>query len=225
MALGVSMLPDTNMDVYRKFRADTGRWPATWSFWNNWGGTDSAFPTAAASQLRGGTVPFIFWAPVEPDHLTSDKWTYNTIRRGDHDAYITQFAQDAKAYGGRVLLRFAHEMDGDWFPWGIGRFDNTRRNFILAWRHVYNIFKSVGARNVKFVWSPNGYYSKRGVPIKDVYPGDKYVDYLAISGFNWGAPKWQTMAQVLETKLKELEAVTKSQADHDRGAGHVSRRR
>ena len=35
MALGVSMLPDTNMDVYRKFRADTGRWPATWSFWNN----------------------------------------------------------------------------------------------------------------------------------------------------------------------------------------------
>ncbi len=46
----------------------------------------SAFPTAAASQLHSGTVPFIFWDPVEPDNLTSDKWTYNTIRHGDHDA-------------------------------------------------------------------------------------------------------------------------------------------
>ena len=41
MALGVSMLPDTDMAVYRKFRADSGRWPATWSIWSNWGGSDS----------------------------------------------------------------------------------------------------------------------------------------------------------------------------------------
>ena len=72
------------------------------------------------SQLHTGTVPLIYWAPVDPADPGSPAWTYNTILNGDHDAYITQFAQDAKAYGGRVLLRFAHEMDGDWFPWGIG---------------------------------------------------------------------------------------------------------
>ncbi len=97
------------------------------------------------SQLHTGTVPLIYWAPVDPADPGSPDWTYNTILNGDHDAYITQFAQDAKAYGGRVLLRFAHEMDGDWFPWGIGRFDNTKANFILAWRHVHDIFRSVGA--------------------------------------------------------------------------------
>ena len=150
MALGVSMLPDTDMDVYRQFRADSGRWPATWSIWSDWGGTNSSFPGVTVSQLHTGTVPLIYWAPVDPADPGSPAWTYNTILGGLHDPYIRQFAQDAKAYGGRVLLRFAHEMDGDWFPWGIGRFDNTKANFILAWRHVHDIFKSVGAGNVRF---------------------------------------------------------------------------
>ena len=129
---------------------------------------------------------------------------------GDHDDYLPQFAQNAKAYGGRVLLRFAHEMDGDWFPWGIGRFDNTRLNFILAWRHVTTSFRSVGAGNVKFVWSPIGRDRKHRMNLKTIYPGDNYVDYMAITAANWGAPKWRTMTQVPGGELTELEAVTKT---------------
>ena len=79
--------------------------------------------------------------------------------------------------------------------------------------------------NVKFVWSPVGRSGKHGIDLKTIYPGDKYVDYMAITAANWGAPRWRTMTQVLEAKLSELEAITQDQTDHDRRAGHVSRRR
>ncbi len=173
LALGASMLPgDRLKQTYDDFRNSVGRAPATWSIWSDWGGSTDAsvsnsqtFPTGAlmADLKAHGTVPFIFWQPVNPANLGSAKFKYSNIAHGssdgatkDLDAYITQYAQAVKAYHGRVLIRFAHEMDGYWFPWGMGHFNNTPTTFIKAWRHVWQIFQDVGATNARWVWSPNG---------------------------------------------------------------------
>jgi hypothetical protein len=36
---------------------------------------------------------------------------------GTYDAYITQWAQDAKNWGHPFFLRFDHELNGWWCPW------------------------------------------------------------------------------------------------------------
>ena len=107
---------------------------------------------------------------------------------GDHDAYIRRFARDAKAFKSPVIVRFAHEGNGRFFPWGVGSFDNDAATYVAAWQHVHGIFREVGARNVSFLWS----VAKQGCdggcnPYLPFYPGDAFVDYMGFSSFNWGA--------------------------------------
>ena len=82
-----------------------------------------------------------------------------------------------KANGGRsVVVRFAHEASGNWFPWSIGKAGNTVANYKAAWRRIDRIFRQAGARNhTKFLWS-------NLMPSRLHYPGDRYVDYVG----SWG---------------------------------------
>ena len=44
-----------------------------------------------------------------------------------------------------------------------------------------------------------------------VYPGDDYVDYVGLDGFNWGATSgnvWQTPEQVFAPSLAKIRAFT-----------------
>jgi len=212
LALGVAMLPDTVLtgptSPYLQFKADTGRYPATWAIWRDWGSvTTQDFPSALLTQLKGSTVPIIYWQPVNPANLESNDWTYAKIVAGDHDAYIRRFARAADTYGKTVIIRFAHEMDGTWFPWGIGRFTNKESNFKAAWKHIHKIFKEAGATNAKFAWTPIVCCDIKPV---DIYPGDNFVDYIGFSGFNWGAPKWRTMKQVVDSKFAALKGFAKT---------------
>ena len=40
------------------------------------------------------------------------------ITGGDFDGYFSKFATDVKAFGAPSAIRFAHEMNGGWYPWG-----------------------------------------------------------------------------------------------------------
>jgi beta-mannanase len=50
---------------------------------------------------------------------------------------------------------------------------------------VRDVFTSVGARNVTFVWVPNAIYPG-SIPLAGLYPGDAYVDWVGLDGYNWG---------------------------------------
>src|SRR5688500_15961677 len=135
-----------------------GRVPALWTVWSDWGSGNAAFPGLLANKIRArGSVPIIWWQPVVPGDEGDTLFSNQKIVAGNFDVYIRQWAKDAKTHGGPVIVRFAHEMDGDWFPWGTGRAGNTAANFIAAWRHIWNIFRGPngeGATNVRFLWSP-----------------------------------------------------------------------
>jgi mannan endo-1,4-beta-mannosidase len=207
ISLGISNRDNQSVAALDASTAAIGRKPAIWAVWSDWGGTDKAFPTTFMNVLKArAIVPMVNWQPVDPvDRYDCTKWSLDNTIRGDHDAYITQWATDAKNFGGRVILRFMHEANGYWFVWGLGRCQNTPAKFKTAWRHVWQIFRNVGATNVKFLWS---IYGKN--QISQIYPGNGYTDYVGFTGFNWGPPMsaWETMYNNFKGQVNALAALS-----------------
>jgi len=71
-----------------------------------------------------------------------------------------------------VLFRPFHEMNGDWFWWGA----RDPGQFKALWRDVHeHLTRDLGLDNLLFVYSPN-----HGPRVMDYYPGDAYVDVVAV---------------------------------------------
>lgn len=128
---------------------------------------------------------------------------------GRCDRYIRGFAQALKSRPERFLLRFAHEMNISDSPWWPGHFGQDADKFIQMWRHVHDVLESQDVSNVEWVWSPN-YASNPRTSWNDLYnyyPGDRYVDWIGLSGYNWystrGAP-WKTFQDLYDQVLKDL---------------------
>jgi cellulose synthase (UDP-forming) len=153
-----------------------------------------------------GSVPEISWEPW--DHAVGlrraqSKYTLASILRGDHDAYISDWARTLEAFGKPVMLRFAQEMNGTWYPWSERRNGNHRGEFVQVWRYLHDRFEALGATNVQWVWSP---VARQLDPSE--YPGDRYVDVVGLSGFNGGAALdwtgWRSFAQIFRGSLQTL---------------------
>lgn len=222
MVLGVSMQPDRSQATYDGFVEQVGRPPAIWSFWSEWGNLDETGcvggqtslppdPALIAHLAAQGTVPLLIWSPVDSTQLDSPRYTYDEITKGTFDCYLKAFAQAVAAIPGPVLIRFAHEFDGYWFPWGIGRFTNVPETFIAAWRHIWDIFRGPEglAPNALFVWSPLG--GSSAAKMNELWPGDQYVDYIGMTAFNWagfhtdakGQPvEWKSLPRIVDNRLK-----------------------
>jgi beta-mannanase len=51
--------------------------------------------------------------------------------------------------------------------------------------------------NVQFVWCPNYWVTAWGDPSGEpYYPGDAYVDWVALDGYNTATPNWVTFSQL-----------------------------
>ncbi|HYJ21595.1 MAG TPA: glycosyl hydrolase [Solirubrobacterales bacterium] len=148
------------------------------------------FPTYEMQTIRNyGAIPFFSWGsqsiPVPAD-LNEPDFQLADITAGTYDSYIRKFAEGARDWGHPFFLRFNWEMNGDWFPWAEQANGNQPDDYILAWRRVHDIFTQVGATNATWVWCPY-VNSKPGLgPLAKYYPGDEYVDWTSLDGFNWG---------------------------------------
>jgi hypothetical protein len=152
---------------------------------------------------RSGSVPMITWEP----------WTYKgkpfplrRIAAGRYDPYVRTAARAAARWGHPIMLRFAHEMNGSWYPWGRGHV--TPGVYKAAWRHLVEIFRANGATNVKWVWTPNVDVNGR-FPFRSFYPGDLWVDWVGLDGYNWGGGHgWRWFGQVFDRSYRELARIS-----------------
>jgi len=148
---------------------------------------------------RGG-IPLLDWGSTDNQNgLDQPDFALATITRGDWDSYITSWADSAAAWGHPLFLRFDAEMNGWWLPWSEQVNANNPGDFAAAWRHVHDIFVQEGATNVSWVWCINE-VSPYSTPTASLYPGDSYVDWTCMDGYNWGTDRdnaWQTFSQVL----------------------------
>lgn len=121
---------------------------------------------------KQGTAPMVSW---------KIDFTGGKVTSGKMDAYLRAQADEVRTYGGPVFLRPDWEMNGNWMPlWSLPAV--TPAQYVAAWRHVVNVFRHEGVRNVAFVWSPNTarYWQ---YPESAWYPGDQYVSWFGVDGY------------------------------------------
>ena len=153
-----------------------------------------------------GKKLMITFEPWNPNEGMAQSTDYlKEINEGKHDAYITSFAQSVKEFGNTTYLRFAHEMNGNWYPWS-----QKPTLYVGAYRRVVELFRSAGASNVKFVWSINA----ENVPAEPIgniskyYPGDAFIDVIGIDGYNFGSSNpntsWRSFSSIFASPYNHL---------------------
>jgi hypothetical protein len=153
---------------------------------------------------KRGALPMVSWEPWDSSGKPAKLWA---IGRGRYDGYLRRSAAQAKAWGRPIMLRFAQEMNGSWAPWEQGHVGSTPRSFVLAWRHVVRVFRKVGADNVIFVWCPN--VNTGHLQFMQYYPGDRWVDWVGLDGFNWGGSiGWRSFSEIFAGSYEELARET-----------------
>ena len=153
---------------------------------------------------------------------------------GKYDDYLDSWAKGMNAFGKPVLLRFGHEMNGDWYPWsgilnGGGTLDgygdpavaDGPERFVDAYRHIHDRFSQNGVDNVLWVWCPNAPFSTMENALgawnkaAAYYPGDEYVDWMCFDGYNWGTSafgqgfnaRWTSFDEIFASSYAELQAI------------------
>jgi beta-mannanase len=98
---------------------------------------------------------------------------------GKYDQRIEAIASEIKDFGSLVLLNWGQEMENvnGRYPWA----NPNARLYADAYRHFVSKARA-NANNILFIWSPAG---ERG--LERYWPGDKYVDYVGISVFEFPA--------------------------------------
>jgi hypothetical protein len=124
------------------------------------------------------------------------------IAGGVQDAYIRRIARSVARFPGVVWIRWAHEMNGFWYPWSHDAVAYKR-----AWRRIVALFRLEHADNARFVFSvnPNLYEDPatwwRGV--RRYWPGRGWVDAVGSTMIDFGGRKDYTV-QRFAPRLRAL---------------------
>ncbi len=200
--------------VIRRFGELTGSALAVVNIYVPWasaGGTELFSARLMDSIVNAGATPMVSWEPMNWANADrSDRaFSLDQILSGAWDDHIKTWARAAADWRKPFLLRFAHEMNGDWSPWdvGDGRNGNTPAKYVAAWTRVHDLFRQAGATNVKFVWCPDGAANLQ--LLTELYPGDNAVDYVAFDQYNWGGKAWKDSEELLAPAYSIITSLTK----------------
>jgi len=171
-----------------QYTALVGAAPSTVMWYQDWAhpGVRDFDPVKMNAVVARGAMPLITWEPW--DYTAGGNqpaYSARAIARGAYDPFIRDWARAAAGWGKPFYLRFAHEMNGNWYPWAVGVNGNTGADYTSMWKHVRRIFAQEGAANVRWVWSPNVAYPGSSA-FADSFPGDNAVDWVGLDGYNWG---------------------------------------
>jgi hypothetical protein len=131
-------------------------------------------PLERVSALETGQparIPLLGWKPLRTDGSIVP---WPSIANGKEDARLTAMAIRLSALPRRVYLAFANQPEAD-----VGGRYGTAGDYALAYRHVHDLFAKLGVTNVVWVWSVTS-ASKWASLRTRLYPGDAYVDWLAV---------------------------------------------
>lgn len=215
-------ITDDTGAALQRFAAEAGEAPGIAMFYRDWNeGWSTALiePRFLEPALAQGATPMITWLPqlASGDPMHQPAYSPAAIAAGAFDPFLRRAAREAAAFGQPLLLRLAHEMNGPWSSWGAWVDGNTPADYVAMWRHVVGIFRAEGATNVRWVWSPNVYgvgQSLAGgsaMPFEPFYPGDRWVDFVGLDGYNWGtlhSGGWQSFAGVFGSSYEAITRLT-----------------
>jgi len=190
-----------NHDLLYEVEDDIGHAFDIIQWFSSW---PTVFETNKVNELVAiGRKPLITWQ--------SSLQSLDSIIEGKHDVYLRSWAREVKKVNGDVYLRPFPEMNGDWTNWN-GEPEKLKQ----AWIHIVTVFRDANVENVKWVWSPNITDEPRIEEnrMELYYPGAEYVDYMGLSGYNWGTVRsytaWKSFEVTYQDSYDRLTAI----ADH-----------
>ena len=182
------------------------------------GGPPTTANLDAIEQMIGNDIELYHW--FEADHYTYDhvadhlnrvakrgarsmitmqphNSSLHSIVTGNRDTNYESFAQAIKTQGEPVQIRWAHEMNAEWFSWG-----QQPAKYKEAYRYVHDLVEGI-APNAEWVWCPS-----EGTDLQQYYPGDAYVDWTCMDSYNWGSSQrwstWLKPEQTFESTYNEI---------------------
>jgi hypothetical protein len=190
-------------------------------------------PGAAYSFLRDITSltppPLILldWISCDLTAKTDPAFSAASILDGTHDAFIRQWARDARTFGSHLMIRFDPEMNGWWWPlFGVLADSNptgiTAEAFVRLWRYVVDVFDEEGATNVTWCWcinavAPRGSGTPTAAERVALYwpeqPGDtrRYVHWTGFDSYNAQGgvtpTNWQTFADIVQPTYEVIASL------------------
>jgi mannan endo-1,4-beta-mannosidase len=175
----IGLYPDGVPDSYAgvtAFTTATGVKPDVVPYYSGWlEPFQSSFAETAA---RHGAVPLV---QLDPSHVSLAE-----VASGEYDGYLKAYAEAVRGYHHPVILSFGHEMNGNWYSWGYRH--TPAAVFVAAWRHIVNLFRALGARNVTWLWTVNIVHPLHGVPSPGRWwPGNSYVTWVGIDGYYYNS--------------------------------------
>lgn len=169
--------------------------PASVQWFDSWA-TGNAFNAADARTLwNQGVMLHFTWEPWNTALAVGapGQIRLQDIVNGSWDSYIRARGREFASVGAPLMVRWGHEFNGNWYPWGIVNNNSDPALYVNAYRRVHDLVVAEGATNVQWVWCFNNSPTPN-VAVNDParsYPGDGYVDWVAIDGYNWGlGPSW-----------------------------------
>ena len=100
----------------------------------------------------------------------------------DYIDMIAEYAHRLQEHNIPVIFRPFHENNGSWFWWGGEHM--SEQDSIKLYQYLVEQLQERNVHNFLYVYSPNGPFNSE----KDYmarYPGDKYVDILAIDSYDF----------------------------------------
>ncbi|MGY2078786.1 glycoside hydrolase family 26 protein [Modestobacter sp. SYSU DS0657] len=94
---------------------------------------------------------------------------------------LTELARLRADRPGTTYIRFAHEMNGDWYPWAV-RADDVEA-FIEAWKRFRGLQEEIFP-DAQLVFAVNRESVDNGVDWRLTFPGTDYVDVLGVDYYN-----------------------------------------
>ncbi len=164
------------MDHFQR-QPQPGGWSAYWGIPEFKGVTERHKNDTGSSQNHQMLVDTYPNAVIQSAMWMVGRWNVAKFTgNGDYDRVIKQYSAWAKSTNRPIYLRIGYEFDGP-------HNELEPEEFIKAYRHIVDLMRKKGADNIAFVW-----HSYASQPFKDYslsawYPGDEYVDWVAISVF------------------------------------------
>jgi len=221
--------------AYDQIYSSAGKAPSMIEWFDTWDHPYDATGAKVKQSWAVGALPVLTWMPEAKGGTKADQTSYSLshIAAGDWDSYLYSYAAQVVKTDLPMVIRFAHEMNGYWYPWSAGwnskdgftdpngvsqGIVNTPALYKAAWQHVWNIFEQTGAnKDVIWAWTPvkavstsmihtSGYTS-----YSEDYPGDQYVDWVGMSGYEY---KYQagkfSYGDTFSTSFNQLKTVAPS---------------
>jgi hypothetical protein len=201
------------------FAAEAGREPAIAGAYFDITAQPAHLKTFLDAVHARGAIPYVTYDPKDwsdTDQVRQYGFI-DKINQGDFDETLKAFARTLRAFDQPVLFRFAHEMNGDWYPYS-GAFcgggaDADRNgiadgpeNYIAAWRHVHDLFLGEGADKLVWIFCPNA----ETFPPEDwnrpfaYFPGTDYVDMVSVDSYESPDKVKRDLENVLEDYYNDL---------------------